>query len=387
MTPRFRPDSGPAHKSYSKKRWWMIPVPRVSVKNSERYPSSPRAGILNRIRTIPRPGFFISSMVARRGPSFSITTPTYPSGQSIISSSYGSSRSPFGPSRGMIRGRLTWNSYPSRRMVSISTPRCSSPRPDTVNVCGSAVSSTRRATFRSSSRNSRSRSWRPVTYFPSRPAKGESFTLTSTEIVGSSTAIPASRSRWSGAVTVLPISTPASPATATISPAAASSSSTRSSPSKPNSLTTRACSYGASPSGPGSRAVVRVPQHARLEPQRQRLPGHEWRVRHRAPGRVHEQQEAVHHAQDPFHFTAEVGVPGRVHDVDLRVAPAHGRVLREDGDPPLPLERVRVEDPLVHVLVGAEHARLAEQPVHQRRLAVVDVGDDGDVAELQGATS
>src|SRR5207302_1083769 len=205
----------------------MIPVPRVSVKNSERYPSRPRAGSLKRIRTVPTPGFFMSSRVARRGPSFSITTPRYPSGQSTISSSYGSSCSPFGPPRGMMRGRLTWNSYPSRRIVSISTPRWSSPRPDTVNVWGSSVSSTRSATLRSSSRNNRSRSCRPVTNFPSRPANGESLTLQSTEIVGSSTAMPASRSRWSGAVIVLPISTPASPASATLSPAAASSSSTR----------------------------------------------------------------------------------------------------------------------------------------------------------------
>src|SRR5207245_2154518 len=118
----------------------MIPVPRVSVKNSERYPSRPRAGSLKRIRTVPTPGFFMSSRVARRGPSFSITTPRYPSGQSTISSSYGSSCSPFGPSRGMMRGRLTWNSYPSRRIVSISTPRGSSPRPDTVHAWGPAAS-------------------------------------------------------------------------------------------------------------------------------------------------------------------------------------------------------------------------------------------------------
>src|SRR5438046_418709 len=74
----------------------MIPVPRVSVKNSERYPSSPRAGILKRIRTMPTPGFRMSRSSARRGPSFSMTTPRYPSGQSIISSSYGSPL-PIGP--------------------------------------------------------------------------------------------------------------------------------------------------------------------------------------------------------------------------------------------------------------------------------------------------
>src|SRR6266581_3589650 len=407
----------------------MIPVPRVSVKNSERYPSSPRAGILKRIRTMPTPGFRMSRSSARRGPSFSMTTPRYPSGQSIISSSYGSSRSPLGPSRGMIRGRLTWNSNPSRRIVSISTPRWSSPRPDTVNVWGSSVSSTRSATLRSSSRNNRSRSCRPVTNFPSRPANGESLTLQSTEIVGSSTAMPASRSRWSGAVIVFPISTPASPASATISPAAASSSSTRSRPSNPNSLTTRACSYAPSPRGPGGPsgstatvsptrirprcirprrrdraedrleqglqvgpghlqiegrrarparcieegavkllrrrlelqeqlqhlvvhpqrlgilAVDLVHQHDRLQPQGQRLSRHELGLRHRPLGGVDEQQEAVHHAENPLDLTPEVRVPRCVHDVDLGVAPADGRVLRQDRDAALALQRVRVEHP------------------------------------------
>ena len=32
----------------------------------------------------------------------------------------------------------------------------------------------------------------------------------------------------------------------------------------------------------------------------------------------------------------------------------------------------------------AEDVRLLEQPVDQRRLAVVDVGDDGDVAQMGG---
>src|SRR5215475_8686214 len=75
----------------------------------------------------------------------------------------------------MTRGRETWNSYPSRRIVSIRIVRCSSPRPDTVHVSVDSVSSTRSATLRSSSRYSRSRTWREVTNFPSLPANGESF--------------------------------------------------------------------------------------------------------------------------------------------------------------------------------------------------------------------
>ena len=48
----------------------MIPVPRVSVKNSDRYPNNPRAGMRYSKRTNPCPGFFISIISPRRGPIF-----------------------------------------------------------------------------------------------------------------------------------------------------------------------------------------------------------------------------------------------------------------------------------------------------------------------------
>src|SRR4029079_6263736 len=113
------------------------------------------------------------------------------------------------------------DSYPARRMVSIRIVRCSSPRPETVQVSVDSVSSTRNATFLSSSRYSRSRTCRDVTNFPSRPANGELLTRKSTEIVGSSTAIPSRRSGCSTSVTVSPISTLSRPASATMSPASA----------------------------------------------------------------------------------------------------------------------------------------------------------------------
>ena len=194
-------------------------------------------------RTRPCPGFFISIISPRRGPSFSITAPRYSSGTSMASSSYGSSLSPLRPVLRITRGRDTWNSYPSRRIVSIRMERCSSPRPLTVHVSVESVSSTLRATLRSSSLYSRSRSCREVTNFPSLPAKGELLTRKSTLIVGSSTAMPSSRSGCSTSVTVSPISTPSSPASETISPAGALWTSVRSSPSYTYSLVTRACSF------------------------------------------------------------------------------------------------------------------------------------------------
>ena len=60
-------------------------------------------------------------------------------------------------------------------------------------------------------------------------------------------------------------------------------------------------------------------------------------------------------------------------------------VLGEDGDAALALLVVGVEHALGDLLVLAEHVGGLQQPVDQRGLAVVDVGDDGDVADVVGA--
>ena len=131
----------------------------------------------------------------------------------------------------------------------------------------------------------------------------------------------------------------------------------------------------------GVAAVDLVDRHDRPEPERQRLPGDEPRLRHRPLGGVHQDQHAVDHAQDALDLAAEVRVARRVDDVDLDALPADGRVLGQDGDPPLPLERVRVHDALFDLLVGAERPRLPEHLVHQGGLAVVDVRDDGNITD------
>src|ERR1700749_4093839 len=77
---------------------------------------------------------------------------------------------------------------------------------------------------------------------------------------------------------------------------------------------------------------------------------------------------------------AEVGVARRVDDVELDLAVLHRRVLGGDRDPLLLLEVHRVHHPLGDVLAFAEGAGLPEHGVDQRRLPVVDVGDDRAVA-------
>jgi hypothetical protein len=73
-------------------------------------------------------------------------------------------------------------------------------------------------------------------------------------------------------------------------------------------------------------------------------------------------------------------VTRRIADVDDEVAVFHRGVLRHDGDAALAFEVDVVHRALGHALVGAEGAGLVQQRVHQRGLAMIDVGDDGDVA-------
>ena len=98
------------------------------------------------------------------------------------------------------------------------------------------------------------------------------------------------------------------------------------------------------------------------------------------------------HAEDALDLAAEVGVARRVQDVDAELLPRHlarvraervvdGAVLGQDGDAALALKVVRVHGALGDLLVLAERARLLQQAVDQGRLAMVDMGDNRDIAQ------
>ena len=133
---------------------------------------------------------------------------------------------------------------------------------------------------------------------------------------------------------------------------------------------------------PRVRLVDLVDADDRLQPDLQRLADHELGLRHRPLGRVDQHDRAVDHGQDALDLAAEIGVAGRVDDVDAHALPDDRGRLGEDGDAALALEVVRIHHPLGDPLVVAEGARLLQETVDEGRLAVVDVGDDGDVAEL-----
>jgi hypothetical protein len=74
-------------------------------------------------------------------------------------------------------------------------------------------------------------------------------------------------------------------------------------------------------------------------------------------------------------------VAGGVDDVDLRAVVAAGGVLGENRDAPLALE-AGVQHALGCLLVRGERPGLPQQRIDERRLAVVDVRDDGDVSDV-----
>ena len=132
------------------------------------------------------------------------------------------------------------------------------------------------------------------------------------------------------------------------------------------------------------RLVHFVQHHDGLEVELQRLGQHKAGLRHGAFGGIHQQQDAIGQIQDALHLPAEVRVAGGVNEVDLDPRVAHGNIFGEDGDAALALECVVVEDARLRGRIAPGHVELAQDGIHQRGLAVIHVGDDGNVANGRG---
>ena len=65
-------------------------------------------------------------------------------------------------------------------------------------------------------------------------------------------------------------------------------------------------------------------------------------------------------------------------------SPIDCAILRENGDATLPLQRVGIEDAFLAGRILPKCSGLSENRVDERGLAVVNVGDDGDVTDGSG---
>ena len=110
------------------------------------------------------------------------------------------------------------------------------------------------------------------------------------------------------------------------------------------------------------------------------------RLRLDALRRVHHQQRALAGGQRPAHLVTEVDVAGRIDEVELVDLPVTRLVWQRhrlglDRDATLALDRVVVEHLRFHLARGEATAQL-DDAVGQRGLAVIDVGDDGKIADI-----
>ena len=105
-------------------------------------------------------------------------------------------------------------------------------------------------------------------------------------------------------------------------------------------------------------------------------------LRQRAFAGVDQQHHAVDNLEGALDLAAEIAVAGRVDDVDLHAVVTHAGDLGEDGDAALALQVVGIHDAVDVLLVRAEDAALVEHGVHESGLAMIDVRDDGDIANI-----
>ena len=135
----------------------------------------------------------------------------------------------------------------------------------------------------------------------------------------------------------------------------------------------------------GIRPIDLVDGDDRLEADLQRLADHELGLRHRTLGGVDQHDRAVHHVEDALDLAAEIGVSRRVDNVDAGILPHDRGRLGENGDAALLLQIAGIHGALGDTLVFTHRAGLLEERVDQCGLAMIDVRDDRDIAEIHAS--
>ena len=134
--------------------------------------------------------------------------------------------------------------------------------------------------------------------------------------------------------------------------------------------------------GIGSGFVHLVHHHDGAQAQRQRLLGHKTGLRHGAFLRIDQQHHPIDHAQGTLHLATKVRVAGRIQNVDVRALPIDSAVLCQNGDAAFTLDGVVVHHGIDHFFVIGKCAGLTQQLIDHGGFTMVNVGDDGDIADL-----
>ena len=130
---------------------------------------------------------------------------------------------------------------------------------------------------------------------------------------------------------------------------------------------------------PGIFPVDLIDDDDRLRLVLQGLAQHKLGLCLRAVMRVDDQQHAIHHLHDAFHFPAEIGMPRRINNVDVVILVFERGVLRLDRDSFFFFEVHRVHDAFLDLLIRPKGPGLAKQLVDERRLSMVNMGNNCNI--------
>ena len=133
----------------------------------------------------------------------------------------------------------------------------------------------------------------------------------------------------------------------------------------------------------GKRAVDFVDHDDGLQSLGEGFAEHETCLRLWAARCIDDEENAVHHFHDALHFGSEVGVARGIDDVDRVAIVKDGGVLRLDGDALFALEIHGVHGAFLRGLVLTVSAAGLEKLVNEGGFAVVNVGNDGEVTDLE----
>jgi len=97
---------------------------------------------------------------------------------------------------------------------------------------------------------------------------------------------------------------------------------------------------------------------------------------------IDQQQHAIGHVENAFHFPTKVRMPRCVDDVDFYIFISYGNVFREDGNAPFTLQIIGVEDQILYFLVLTEKFNLMEDAVYHGGFAVVHMSDESYVSDV-----
>jgi len=138
--------------------------------------------------------------------------------------------------------------------------------------------------------------------------------------------------------------------------------------------------------GTGRVAVDLVDDDDRFDFGFQGFFQHEPGLGHRAFKSVDDQNDAVDHVHDPFDFAAEIGMTGRIQNIDPVSHIIDGGILGKDGDAAFTFEVIAVHRAFDKVLGISKRKRLFEQAVHEGGFSVVDVRNDRDISDFHGGS-